>query len=78
MRTAAFDDERARFALRFCCEECGHFDGARARCAHGWPTDLHRRARYASDADVCAGDERRADADVCAGDVVFCKEFELC
>lgn len=63
LRNAVFDEESARFGLRFCCEDCAHFDGADARCRHDWPTELHRRERY----DVSH-----------AGDVVFCKEFELC
>ena len=66
-----FDEESARFALRFCCEDCAHFDGdarGEARCRHDWPTELHRRERY-----------RAPDADGDGGaDVVFCKEFELC
>ena len=60
--TPRFDDERERFSLRFCCEDCGHFDAARARCRHDWPTELHRRERYLKD----------------AREIVFCKEFELC
>jgi hypothetical protein len=60
--TAAFVEESARVALRFCCEDCGHFERTTERCRHDWPVELHRRARY----------ERRSD-----GDVVFCKEFEL-
>jgi hypothetical protein len=61
-RTERFDDERDRYGLRFCCEDCGHFDAARERCRHDWPTDAHRRARY---------DEAQPE-------IVFCKEFELC
>jgi hypothetical protein len=63
LRNATFDEESARFGLRFCCEDCGHFDADGARCRHDWPTELHRRERY---------QERGED------DVVFCKEFELC
>ncbi len=59
-RDPRFDDEAARFALAFTCEECAHFDAALAECAHEWPTALHRAARY------------RAASD----EVVFCKEFE--
>jgi hypothetical protein len=59
-RDPRFDDESARFALAFTCDECGHFDRARDMCAHEWPTELHRRARY-----LGAPDE-----------VTFCKEFE--
>jgi hypothetical protein len=61
-RDPSFDEERVRFALRFCCEDCGHFDGERARCRHDWPTEFHRRAAY---------DDARG------GEIVFCKEFEL-
>jgi hypothetical protein len=57
-----FHDERRRFQLRFCCEDCVHLDRERDRCAHGWPTREHRRARY---------------ADPACREVVFCKEFEL-
>lgn len=63
-RTATFDEERDRFGLRFCCEDCAHFDAADVRCRHDWPTELHRREHY----------QAREPADF----VVFCKEFELC
>jgi hypothetical protein len=43
-RTPAFDEESARFALKFCCEDCGNFDAERESCRHFWPTELHRRA----------------------------------
>jgi hypothetical protein len=43
--TPDFDAERERFALRFCCEECGHFDAVHERCRHEWPNELHRRQR---------------------------------
>ena len=35
--------EIARFDLRFTCEDCVHFDAAEAVCAHGYPTEPHRR-----------------------------------
>lgn len=35
-------DEAERFALRFACEDCAHFDGH--ACLHGYPTTQHRRA----------------------------------
>ena len=63
-RSPRFDDEAARYALRFTCDDCAFFDGARQACAHGWPTELHRRERYQREA--APGDE-----------VVFCKEFEV-
>jgi hypothetical protein len=64
LRDARFEDEAARFQLRFTCEDCGYFDEARERCKHDWPTKLHRRARY-------QGPPAPSD------EVVFCKEFEL-
>jgi hypothetical protein len=39
---AVFDEERERFALRFCCEDCGNWDQAGERCRHEWPHELHR------------------------------------
>ena len=61
-RDASFDEEAERFALRFTCEFCGHFDPLREACRHDWPTELHRLARY---------------RDRATAEVVFCKEFEL-
>ena len=57
-----FQEQRRRFQLRFCCEDCVQFDGEQDRCAHGWPAHDHRRARY---------------ADATRLEVVYCKEFEL-
>ena len=62
-RTQAFDEESARYHLRFACEDCAHFDDERAACRHDWPTELHRRARYEQET---------------VAELVFCKEFELC
>jgi hypothetical protein len=64
-RTPRFDEEASRFALRFTCDDCGHFDAAGERCRHGWPVALHRRERY----------ERSGEG--AADEVVFCKEFEV-
>jgi hypothetical protein len=58
---ARFRDEAARLSLRFQCEHCGLYDAARDRCAHGFPTDEHRAARY-------------VDPDA---PLSFCKDFEL-
>jgi len=41
-RTPEFDVERERFALRFSCEDCAHFDAASERCRHEWPNESHR------------------------------------
>ena len=38
-----FRDEAARFVLRWTCDHCAYFDPDRAACAHGYPTDEHRR-----------------------------------
>jgi len=59
---AHFDRERNRYALRFCCEDCAHFVEPPQHCAHGWPTQNHRRDTY-----------RRPDVE----HVIYCKEFEL-
>lgn len=56
-----FSDERPRYSFRFCCEDCAMFDVPRQRCAHGFPTEEHRRDRYADQQMPLA----------------FCKEFEL-
>jgi len=41
--TAQFDAEREVYALRFCCEDCAHFDARSERCRHEWPNQSHRR-----------------------------------
>jgi hypothetical protein len=33
---AQLQREAARFALRFACEDCVHFDADRVRCTHGY------------------------------------------
>ena len=40
-----FREQRARFALRWNCEDCALFDATRG-CAHGFPTHRHRSSRY--------------------------------
>lgn len=56
-----FRAERARFALRFTCEDCAQWDPDHDACAHGYPTGDHRLPRY-------------ADPDAM---VIFCKDFQL-
>lgn len=51
--TAEFDAERRRFALRFRCEDCAHFDAAREQCAHEWPNELHRERAPSTVLDFC-------------------------
>ena len=56
-------DERVRFALRCCCDDCQHWDGPRDLCTLGFPTAPHRRERH--------------ERDVADGYILFCKHFEL-
>ena len=63
LRSARFVDEAERFALRYTCEDCGHFDLVRQRCHHEWPTDQHRRLPD--------------PASAIGGELWFCKEFEV-
>lgn len=58
---ALFREQRERYRLRFTCEDCAQFDEARETCAHGYPTEQHREARYRDEHAV----------------LVFCKHFEL-
>ncbi|HSQ65795.1 MAG TPA: hypothetical protein VLM85_21385 [Polyangiaceae bacterium] len=37
--------EASRFALRYTCDDCAHFDEQLAACGHGYPTTPHRAAR---------------------------------
>lgn len=57
-----FRKERARYALRFCCESCAFFDPDTELCALGFPNEEHRVAHYRSP-DV---------------EIVFCKDYDLC
>jgi hypothetical protein len=41
--TTDFDVERDKFALRFTCEDCAHFEPRDDRCRHEWPNQSHRR-----------------------------------
>jgi hypothetical protein len=34
---ARLREEARRFALRFACEDCAHFDAHREACVHGYP-----------------------------------------
>ncbi len=42
-----------RFALRFTCESCAHFDGDRQACANGYPTDPHHRPALRVGGEIC-------------------------
>ncbi|MBN8616396.1 MAG: hypothetical protein J0L92_37770 [Deltaproteobacteria bacterium] len=40
---ALFRRQRDEHALRMHCEDCVLFDDVREQCAHGYPTEAHRR-----------------------------------
>lgn len=58
-----FVAQRSQFALRFTCEHCSHFQVEQQRCTHGYPTEVHRSARYDDASDQT--------------ELVFCKDFDL-
>jgi hypothetical protein len=37
-----FVSEAERYAFRFTCEACAHFDAVRLSCGEGFPNDAHR------------------------------------
>lgn len=55
-----FREERAAHALRFTCEDCAMFDPRHEQCAHGYPIEEHRLARYEAP----------------SAELVFCKDFD--
>lgn len=55
-------EQRARFDLRACCEDCIHFDRSQDACSYTYPTQPHRAATHAA---LQVGDH-----------VLFCKTFE--
>jgi hypothetical protein len=75
---ASFDDERARFGLRFGCEDCAHFESLDRRCRHGWPTGDHLSEGEVSHGRAAASAHALGLSRSGARDLVFCKEFELC
>ncbi len=46
-------EEAARYALRFACEDCAHFDETRAACAHGYPPAPRRAEMGAEVLSFC-------------------------
>ncbi len=48
---AQLRDEAARFALRFACEDCAHFDAG--ACAHGYPLAPERSALASEEVIFC-------------------------
>lgn len=58
-----FDEQRRRFAFRFTCEHCAHFDDETGDCLHGFPNQMHRLRFF--------------DADPRPARILFCKDFDL-
>jgi hypothetical protein len=50
---ARLREEAARFAFRFACEECAHFDADAARCSLGYPAAPRRDALRAPHLELC-------------------------
>jgi hypothetical protein len=46
-------DEAARFALRFACDDCAHFDERRARCSLAYPAQPRRDALDHAHLELC-------------------------
>ncbi len=59
-------DEAARFAFRFACDDCAHFDRARERCSLSYPAAPRRHAL-----------EIARPGAIGDGSVELCKTFEL-
>lgn len=75
MRTrvdARLREEATRFALRFACEDCAHFDLGSERCSLEYPASPRREALLATP----ARDEATPARDETA-ELELCKEFEL-
>jgi len=46
-------EEAARYALRFACEDCAHFDPASGRCSLEYPASPRREALLAHELELC-------------------------
>jgi hypothetical protein len=46
-------DEAARFAFRFSCDDCAHFDERRERCSLGYPAAPRRDALATPHLELC-------------------------
>ncbi len=56
MRTAVDErlrDEAARFAFRFACEECAHFDAPAGACSLGYPASPRREEMRRTHLELC-------------------------
>ena len=46
-------EEATRFAFRFACDDCAHFDRRRERCSLGYPAEPRKAALAATSLDFC-------------------------
>jgi len=46
-------DEALRFAFRFSCDDCAHFDDGRERCSLGYPAAPRRQALAGPTLELC-------------------------
>lgn len=56
MRTPVDDrlrDEAARFAFRFACDDCAHFDAAAGRCSLGYLAEPRRDGLDGRHIELC-------------------------
>jgi hypothetical protein len=56
MRTlvdARLREEAARYALRFACEDCAHFDPGAERCSLEYPASPRRDALSSAELELC-------------------------
>jgi hypothetical protein len=51
--------EAERFAFRFECEDCAHFDGLREQCSLSYPAGPRRSALLAAELVLCKTFELR-------------------
>ena len=58
-----FEDQMRRFAFRFTCDHCVHFDDRTGDCLHGFPNQMHKLAYY--------------QATPKPKTILFCKDFDL-
>lgn len=50
---ARLREEARRLLFLFRCDDCAAFDPTRERCAHGYPTEPHRRTLDADEIVFC-------------------------
>jgi hypothetical protein len=67
---ARLRDQARRFALRFACEDCAHFDGS--QCSLAYPASPRREALEEGTATIDGTPEGSRPATI-----EFCKAFEI-